>query len=184
MTASRERVACNRAGLLAKRLLYRQRNAGRRLRLAWREPQKAQIPDRLGPVAATCRRVLHSQRFELPHRQALLAVRLRQVRLAGIARTNRVRHGPSIVFAPGVETALGTDSLKEQPRSAIAIEPASPARRRVLSPQDHRAHVFPSLCSVRAEKRARTPARSVRLRRGHRPVTQVKGALRPRSQNH
>ena len=40
---------------------------------------------------------------------------------------------------------------------AIAIEFASSARRRVLSPQGHGAHVFPSLCRVRAQGRGLEP---------------------------
>ena len=119
------------------------------------------------------------------HRQALLVVRSRRVRVAGIARTDRVRHGPNIVRSPGVETALGIDCLREQPRSAMAIEFASPARRRVLSPQGYGAHVFQCLCWACAEGARETPARSVRLRQGHRAVgvTPVGVRHRPHSQN-
>ena len=108
-------------------------------------------------LAVLCRRVLHVRRTKCGIGRPLLVLRSRRVRVGGIARTDRVGHGPSIVRSPGVQTALRIDCLGEPPRSRIAIEFASPARRRVLSPQGHRAHVFPSLCRVRTQGRGPEP---------------------------
>jgi hypothetical protein len=70
------------------------------------------------------------------HRQALLVVQLRQVRVAGVARTVRVCFGPGAIRSPGVQTSLGIDRMRE-PRSTIAIALASPARCQVLSRLRH-----------------------------------------------
>jgi hypothetical protein len=145
----------------------------------------AQIPDRIG---FACRAV--STRLGPRHSNAAFAgaasrSKCVKVCVAGIAPTDRVRHGPSIVRSLGVKTASGIDCLHEQPRAAIAIEFASPARRQVRLPQGRGVHVFPSLCRVRVEGEGEDLPRSVRLRRGHRAggVTPVERALRPRSQN-
>ena len=90
------------------------------------------------------------------HRQALLVVRSRQVRVAGISRTERVRSGPP-VRSPGAQTSLGVDRGRDPPRPVIAIELASPARRPVLFRPRHDLQAFPSLCSVRAEGRGLEP---------------------------
>lgn len=108
-------------------------------------------------VAVLCRRALHARHSKCGIGRPRLVLRSRRIRGAGIARTDRVRHGPGIVCSPGVQTALGINCLREPPRSRIAIEFASPARRRVLSPQGHRAHVFPSLCRVRTQGRGQQP---------------------------
>jgi hypothetical protein len=137
-------------------------------------------------LAVLCRRVLDARHSNAPFAGAASRMKcVRYVCVAGIAPTDRVRHGPSIVRPLGVKTASGVDCLHEQPRAAIAIEFASPARRQVRLPQGRGVHVFPSLCRVRVEGEGEDLARSVRLRRGHRAggVTPVQRVLRPRSQN-
>ena len=102
---------------------------------------------------------LARQTFEMRHRQALLVVGSRQVRVAGIARTDRVGFGPRAVRSPGVQTALGIDRRRDPVDSAIAIEFASPAHWEVACPARHRPQAFPSLCWVRAEGRGQEPPR-------------------------
>ena len=94
---------------------------------------------------------LARQTIEMRHRQALLVVRPRQVRVAGVARADRVCLGPGAVRSPGAQASSGIDRRREPPRPAIVIEFASPARRQVLSLRGHGLQAFPSLCRVRAE---------------------------------
>jgi hypothetical protein len=95
-------------------------------------------------------------------------VRLRQVRVASVARTEQVCFGPGAIRSPDAQTSLGIDRLRDPSPPTIAIKLASPARCQVPSRPRHRSWAFPSLCWVRAEGRgARNPARSIRLGRDH-----------------
>jgi hypothetical protein len=83
----------------------------------------------------------------------LLVVRSRQVRVAGIARTEQACVGPGAVRSPGVQASLGIDRRRDPPRPAIAIELGAPALWEVACRTRHRLQAFPSLCrSARKEE--------------------------------
>jgi hypothetical protein len=131
------------------------------------------------------RRALH-ETFEMWHRQALLVIRSRLVRIAGVAQTERVCLGPAAVRSPGVQASLSIDRRRKPLRPDVAFEFASPTLWEVACPARHGLRAFPSLCWVCAEgERARTPARSIRSGRGHRAggVMPAEVRHRPRSQN-
>jgi hypothetical protein len=91
---------------------------------------------------------------------ARLVVRLRQVRVAGVARTVLVCFGPGAIPSPGVQASSGIDCRREPQRSAIASQLATPTRCPIVFRPLHGLQAFPSLCSVRAEgrgSRARSP---------------------------
>jgi len=69
------------------------------------EPQTGhRSPIRSASLSVPCKRVFARQTFEMRHRRPLLVVRLRHVRVAGIARTDRVCLGPGAVRSPRVQT--------------------------------------------------------------------------------
>ena len=53
------------------------------------------------------------------HEEISLVVRLRQVRVAEVARTVRVGLGPGAIRSPGVQTVSGLNCQREPPRPAI-----------------------------------------------------------------
>lgn len=96
------------------------------------------------------------------HRQAPLVVRSRQMRVAGIARTEWVCLGPGAVRWPRVQASFDIDRWRGPPRATITSQLASPACGQVMSPQGHGLQAFPSLYRVRTQGRgARPPARSI-----------------------
>ena len=121
----------------------------------------------------------------MPHRQILLVVRLRQVRVAGVPRIVRVYFGPGAVRSPGVQASSGIDRRRDPPRPAIASQLASPTRRPIVFCAHHDLQAFPSLCWVRAEGRGlepravtqigtRPPGRWCNARRSTAPAPQSK----------
>ena len=116
----------------------------------------------------------------MPHRQLLLAVPSHQVRVAGIARTDRVCLGPGTARRPRAQASLGIDRRGNPPRPVIASQLAAPPRRPILFV---RVMIFPpshpSVGTTRKEE-GENPARSTGLGRGHRaggvtPVEQDTG---------
>src|SRR6266566_3967776 len=102
------------------------------------------------------RRVLHGRHLKCGI-GALLVVRSRQVRVAGIAQTERARFGPGTPRSPIGQAPLSSDCGREPARAAVTIEFASPARCPVLSPRRHGLTPFhPSGASAR-EGRGREP---------------------------
>ena len=79
------------------------------------------------------------------HRLGLLVVRLRQVRVAGVARTVRVCSGPGAIRSQGAQTASGLNCRREPPRPAIASQLAAPTRCQIMFRPRHDAQAFPSL---------------------------------------
>ncbi len=75
-----------------------------------------------------------------------LIVRLRQVRIAGIAQSNRACSGPGAVRSPRVQSSLSIDCRREPAVAALTIEFASPARCPVVSALRH--GLSPSVLSV------------------------------------
>lgn len=92
------------------------------------------------------------------HRQAVLVIRSRQVRVAGVARTVRVWVGPGAIRWPGVQASSGVDCRRKPPRPAIASQLATPTRCRIVSGLRHGRQALPSLWWVRAKrKRGQNP---------------------------
>ena len=135
----------------------------------------------IGSPSLLYRRVLHVRHLRCRIDSLLLVVRSRQVRVAGIARTDRVCLGPGTARRPRVQASLGIDRRGNPPRPVIASQLAAPTRRPILLCPRHHLHAFPSLCWNHAQGRGReTPARSTGLGRGHRaggvtPVEQDTG---------
>jgi hypothetical protein len=120
------------------------------------EPQTRQNPIESASLAVLHRRLAHHT-VDTRHRQALLAIRPRQIRVAEIAQTDPGSLGPGANRSPA-QASLGIDRRRHPPRPAITIGFSSRQRRQVLSPPGHRLQAFPSLCRVHAEReRARTP---------------------------
>jgi len=85
-------------------------------------------------------------------------VRLRQVRVASVARTEQVCFGPGAIRSPDVQTSLGIDRLRDPSPPTIAIKLASPARCQVPSRPRHRLLGLPiPLLSARGRKRGQKP---------------------------
>jgi hypothetical protein len=137
-------------------------------------------------VRRAVRTRLALQTFETRHGQTLLAVGSRQVRVAGIARTDRSSLAAGAVRPAHVQASLGIDRRRDPPRPAITIGFTSNPRRQVLSPPGHGLQAFPSVCWVRAEGRGLEPPNiQIRSGRHHRAggATPVEARHRPRSQN-
>jgi len=94
-------------------------------------------------------------------RVARLVVRVRQVGVAGVARTERVCFGPGAIRSPRVQASSGINCGREPPRPSIASQLTSPTRCRIMFHALHDPQAFSSLYTGRARKRARTPARSI-----------------------
>lgn len=90
-----------------------------------------------------------------------LVAHSRQVRVAGVGRTERIRFDPGTVRSPAVQASLGFDCPRELPRPTIARQLASPARGPVVFRMRHCVQAFSSLCSVRAEGRGREDPHAV-----------------------
>jgi hypothetical protein len=89
--------------------------------------------------------------------RAVLVVRSRQVRVAGIARTDRVRLGPGLAHCPRCRASLDIDHRGNPPRPTITRPLVAPARRPISFRSRHRLHAFRSpLLRRRARKKART----------------------------
>jgi hypothetical protein len=145
-------------------------------RLQQRATDRAKIPDRISFAVRAVQTRGARQTFEMRHRQ-LLVVRTRQVRIAGIARTDHVCHGPGAITLPGVQTTLGVDRRRDPPRPAITIQFAPPTRRPVGSPVRHGPRSPPvPLSRPRKEEGSRTPARSYEI--GTRPPSRWGSARR------
>jgi len=86
-------------------------------------------------------------------RRALLVARSRQIRVAGIARTERVCRGPGAVRWPPVQASFGIDRRREPARPTITGQLPSPACLQVMSPQGHALQASrPSVESARKEE--------------------------------
>ncbi len=96
-----------------------------------------------------------------PKPRSPLVVRSRQVRVAGIARTNRVRLGPGTVRRPGVQASLGIDRRGNPPRPAITSQLAAPTRRPIVFRQPHSSSRLPiPLLGPRAKDEGENPRAS------------------------
>ena len=138
--------------------LRRTRRSHPSRRLAPRANRRRGIdPHRIGFARRAVQTRVALKTFETRHRQTLLVVGSRQVRVAGIARTDRSSLGPGPVRSPHVQASLGIDRRRDPRRPAITIGFTSHPRRQVLSPPGHGLQAFPSLCWVRAEGRGLEP---------------------------
>ena len=85
--------------------------------------------------------------------RALLVVRSRQVRVAGIARTDRVCLAPGTERWPRVQASLGIDRRGNPPRPAITNQLAPPTRRPIVFRPHHRlTPSHPSVEDTRKEE--------------------------------
>jgi len=88
-----------------------------------------------------------------------LVVNSRQVRVAGIARSEPVCLDRGTVRSPALLASLSVDCRGDPARSAIARQLASPARGPVVFGMRHGRQAFSSLCRVRAGGRGQKPPR-------------------------
>jgi hypothetical protein len=124
----------------------------------------------IGSPFVLYRRVLHVRHLRCGIGSLLLVVRSRHVRVARIARTDRVRLGPGTARRLRVQASLGVDRRGNPPRAVIAsqLAAADALPNLVVSASSSPRLPIP-LLEPRARKRARTPARPTGLGRGHRP---------------
>ena len=109
-------------------------------------------------LSVLCRRVLHARHSTCGLDRAVLVVRSRQVRVAGVARAVRVWVGPGAIRWPGVQASSGIDCRRQPLQSALSSQLATPARCRIVFGLRHGRQAFPSLWWVRAErKRGQNP---------------------------
>jgi hypothetical protein len=78
-------------------------------------------------------------------RLARLVVRLRQVGVAGLARTEWVCFGPGAIRSPGVQASSGINCRRQPQRPAVVSQLASPARCRIVFRLLHDLQAFSSL---------------------------------------
>ena len=107
----------------------------------------------------------------------------RQVRVPGIARCERVRTGPATLFGRGVQAPPSVDRRGNSARPEITSQLAAPTGRLTVFCARHAFTPSIPRLGPRARMRATSPARSIRLRRGHRGggVTPYRAAPAPRS---
>ena len=98
------------------------------------------------------------QAFETRHRQAVLVVRSGRIRVAGIARNDRVCRGPPAIRAPGVKTASGIDRRRDPPRPAITSRLAAPTRRPIMFRPRHDLQAFPSSVGSARKEEGQNPS--------------------------
>ena len=98
------------------------------------------------------------QAFETRHRQAVLVVRSGRIRVAGIARNDRVCRGPPTIRAPGVKTASGIDRRRDPPRPAITSRLAAPTRRPIMFRPRHDLQAFPSSVGSARKEEGQNPS--------------------------
>jgi len=131
-------------------------------------------------------------------RSLMLVAHSRQVRVAGIARAERVCLDSGTVRSRAVQASLGVDCRPDPPRSAISRQLASPAGGPVVLRVRHGGEAFSwrvfnpvraSLSGPRGREEARTPTPSINRgrvapKRWHRaggaPVTDVDSGERER----
>jgi hypothetical protein len=131
----------------------------------------------IGSPSVLYRRVLQVRHLRCRIGSLLLAVRSRQVRVAPIARTDRVWLGPGTARRLCVQASLGLNRRGNPPRPAITSQLAAPTRRPILLRPRHRLHAFPSLCWNHAQrKRAKTRRAFNRI--GTRPTGPMGNARR------
>jgi hypothetical protein len=92
-----------------------------------------------------------------PNLGPCLVVRSRQVPVAGIARTDRVRHAPDIARCPSGQASLGSDHRGNPPRPAIASQLSAPTRSPIVVCPRHRLHAFPPLCEIARKEEGENP---------------------------
>src|SRR6266566_1129208 len=116
------------------------------------------MPDRIGPAFGAVWAFFHGRHLKCDIGAPLVVVvRSRQVRVAGIAQTERTRFGPGTTRSPIGKAPLSIDRRREPARAALAIEFASRARCPVLPPRPHGLTPFhPSGGSAR-ERGGREP---------------------------
>lgn len=96
-----------------------------------------------------------------------LVVHSRQVRVAGIARTERVCLHRGTLRSAALQASLGVDCCRDPPRPAIVGELASPARGPVVFGMRHGRQAFVPLSGPSGGRGQQPPSPSINPRRVH-----------------